>query len=380
MAGGEVSAIAEMANLVANDLVKWFKWTKFPLADQNFKCLKVEKHAAIRRKRKVAEEQEGDTEHDEQILPTQSAPPKSHNHPVDVVLSYVDPYTAKRVMLNTDLKSYKTDSISKTMVRNALKSLGNTIECARSSPEWKAKYNFSEDADIRGLLFVYNHDGDYDKNFYDIFRSVPEKGGEKAQGKIDISNLPISKGQLLHIIEPKTINYMLTIINDSASLHADGTFPETEYFFYYPELTLHKTKLPKEARPATIELLSAPYLIIEHGPIKKYNEKTQSLEDRHCEGFVVYYNRSGATIKEFIYLLDTLSSFQMLDRNCSLRLRIAHDTPDDALRSNFDAAKATYAQDWGFDQYKIEKLDRIEIKIIEVTQKKYSATDVGWRT
>ncbi len=54
--------------------------------------------------------------------------------------------------------------------------------------------------------------------------------------------------------------------------------------------------------------------------------------------------------------------------------------PDDSLRSNFDAAKATYAQDWGFDHYKIQKLDRIEIKIIEVAQKKYSATDVGWRT
>lgn len=260
MAGGEVSAIAEMANLVANDLVKWFRWTKFPLADQNFKCLKVEKHAAPRRKKNSGDKPSIETDHDAPLSPAENEISNSHNHPVDVVLSYVDPYTAKRVMLNTDLKSYKTASISKTMVRNALKSLGNTIECARSSPEWKAKYNFTEDADIRGLLFVYNHDGDYDKNFYDIFRSSPEKGIEKAQGKIDISNLPISKGQLLHIIEPKTINYMLTIINDSASLHADGTFPETEYFFYYPELTLHKTKLPKEDRPATIDSYRRPIL------------------------------------------------------------------------------------------------------------------------
>lgn len=380
MAGGEVSAIAEMANLVANDLVKWFKWTKFPLVDQNFKCLKVEKHSAPRRKRKTADNSLEDTGLDIQTTVEEGTIPKSHNHPVDVILSYVDPYTAKRVMLNTDLKSYQTSSISKTMIRNALKSLGNTIECARSSADWKAKYNFSEDADIRGLLFVYNHDGDYDKNFYNIFLSAPGQNGDKGQGKIDISNLPISKGQLLHIIEPKIINYMLSIINDSASLHADGTFPETEYFFYYPELTLHKTKLPKEKRPATIELLSAPYLIIEHGPIKKYNEKTQALEDRYKEGFIVYYNRSGSTIKEFIYLLDTLSSFQMLDRDCSLRLRIAHDQPAEALRSNFEAAKSTYAEDWGFDQYKIQKLERIELKLVEVAQKRFSATDVGWRS
>ncbi|MGN2409672.1 hypothetical protein ACTACD_28375 [Pseudomonas syringae] len=380
MAGGEVSAVAEMANLVANDLVKWFKWTKFPLVDQNFKCLKVEKHAAPRRKRKTADSSTEDTGLDIQTTVEEGTIPKSHNHPVDVILSYVDPYTAKRVMLNTDLKSYQTNSISKTMIRNALKSLGNTIECARSSIDWKAKYNFSEDADIRGLLFVYNHDGDYDKNFYNIFLSTPGQNGDKGQGKIDISNLPISKGQLLHIIEPKIINYMLSIINDSASLHTDGSFPETEYFFYYPELTLHKTKLPKEKRPATIELLSAPYLIIEHGPIKKYNEKTQTLEDRYKEGFIVYYNRSGSTIKEFIYLLDTLSSFQMLDRDCSLRLRIAHDQPAEALRSNFEAAKSTYAEDWGFDQYKIQKLERIELKLVEVAQKRFSATDVGWRS
>lgn len=380
MAGGEVSAIAEMANLVANDLVKWFKWTKFPLVDQNFKCLKVEKHSAPRRKRKTADGSTEDTGLDVQTAVDECTSPKSHNHPVDVILSYVDPYTAKRVMLNTDLKSYQSSSISKTMIRNALKSLGNTIECARSSADWKAKYNFSEDADIRGLLFVYNHDGDYDKNFYNIFLSTPGQNGDKGQGKIDISNLPISKGQLLHIIEPKIINYMLSIINDSASLHTDGTFPETEYFFYYPELTLHKTKLPKEKRPATIELLSAPYLIIEHGPIKKYNEKTHTLEDRYKEGFIVYYNRSGSTIKEFIYLLDTLSSFQMLDRDCSLRLRIAHDQPAEALKSNFEAAKSTYAEDWGFDQYKIQKLDRIELKLVEIAQKRFSATDVGWRS
>lgn len=379
MAGGEVSAIAEMANLVARDLVKWFKWSKFPLMDQNFKCLKVEKHSTPRRKKKIDGETTSSEESDTQLTPIGDGLPRAHNHPVDVVLSYIDPYTAKRVMLNTDLKSYQTNSISKTMIRNALKSLGQSIECARSSPEWKAKYNFKEDADVRGLLFVYNHDGDYDKNFYEIFKSVVTESGDKGQGKIDITNLPISKGQLLHLIEPKIINYMLSIINDSAGLHAEGSFPETEYFFYYPELTLHKTKLPKESRPATIELLSAPYLIIEHGAVKKYNEKTHDLEDRCKEGFIVYYNRSGSTVKEFIYLLDTLSSFQMLDRDCMLRLRIAHDAPAETLRSNFEAAKVVYAEEWGFDEYKIQKLDRIELKIIEIAQKRFSATDVGWR-
>lgn len=372
MAGGEVSAIAEMANIVSSEIFNWFKWTRFPLMDQNFKCLKVDKHAPP--KKSKDQTAEPGTQKQEALDPD-----RQHKHPVDVVFSYIDPYTAQRVMLNTDLKSYKSGSISKTMIRSALKSLGVTIDCARSSTEWKGKYQHTEDSDVRGLLFVYNHDGEYDKKFYEIFKSEKPEGSDKGQGKIDLSNFPICKGQQVHIIEPRIINYLLTIINDSASLHTEGTFPESEYYFHYPELTLHKTKLPKEDRPATIELLSAPYMIIEHGKVKKYNEKTEQLEERFNSGFVVYYNRSGSTIKEFIYLLDTLSNLQILDRDCSLRLRVACDATSPELRSNFEAAKRSYAEDWGFDEYKKQKLERIELKIIEIVQKKFSETEIGWR-
>lgn len=372
MAGGEVSAIAEMANIVSCEIFNWFKWTRFPLMDQNFKCLKTDKHAPPKKQKEQSPDSApATTEASEQE--------RLHKHPVDVVFSYIDPYTAQRVMLNTDLKSYKSGSISKTMIRSALKSLAVTIDCARSSPEWKGKYNHAEDSEVRGLLFVYNHDGEYDKKFYDVFKSEKVDGSDKGQGKVDLSNFPVCKGQQIHIIEPRTINYLLTIKNDSANLHTEGSFPESEYFFHYPELTLHKTKLPKEARPATIELLSAPYMIIEHNAVKKWNEKSEKLEERFGAGFIVYYNRSGSTVKEFIYLLDTLSNLQILDRDCSLRLRIACDAPSQEIRSNFEAAKTSYAGDWGFDEYKKQKLERIDLKVIEIVQKKFSETEIGWR-
>ena len=371
MAGGEVSAIAEMANIVSTEICTWLKWERFPMMDQNFRCMKPDKHKSSRKTK----------EHEavSSIESTVAEKEQLHKHPVDVVFSYVDPYTAKRIMLNTDLKSYKKDSITKSMIRNALRSLAVTIDCARSSPEWKSKYHHVEGSDIRGLLFVYNHDGEYDKNFYSVFKSEKNDNSNKGSGKIVLSNFPLSKGQQVHIIEPRTINYLTTIKNDSANLHAEGTFPQTEYFFHYPELTLHKTNLPKESRPATLELISSPYMIIEHGPVRKFNEKTDQVEDCFGAGFIVYYNRGGSTVKEFIYLLDTLSNWQILDRDCHLRLRVACDKPSPLLRSNFEAAKTIYAEDWGFDEYKKKKLDRIDLKTIEISRKKFSETDIGWR-
>ena len=177
------------------------------------------------------------------------------------------------------------------------------------------------------MLFVYNHDGEYDKNFYEVFKSEKVEDSKEGAGKIDLSNLPISKGQQVHIIEPKLVNYMLTIVNDTAHLHREGKFPEKEYYFYYPELTLHKAKGQRESRPATIEVLSSPYLIIEHGDIRKYDEEKSEVVVRYKGGYVIYYNEDGGTTTEFIYLLDTLSRFQILDLDCNLRIRVAHDSP-----------------------------------------------------
>lgn len=93
MAGGEVSAIAEMANIVSSEIFNWFKWTRFPLMDQNFKCLKTDKHAPPKKKEQSLDSAPAPTEASEQE--------RLRKHPVDVVFSYIDPYTAQRVMLNT---------------------------------------------------------------------------------------------------------------------------------------------------------------------------------------------------------------------------------------------------------------------------------------
>ena len=344
---GETSNIQEMANLVSDRLFRWFKWDKVELMDENFDCVKVESHSNKK---------------------------ESHTHPVDIVFKYLDPYLNKQIYLNTDLKSYKKKSITPNSLRDSLKSLAYTIDCARASQEWQSRYIHDEmDYEIRGMLFVYNHDGDYDKKFYDVI--TPPKGST-AKG-IRTDNLPIAKGQQIHLVEPLLINYMSTITSDMSRLHHEGTFPQSSYEFFYPELLLHRTHGNQASNPATIEALSSPYLIIYHNDVEKFNEKTRSTEKTFDEGYLIYFNRPGKNAKEFVYLFDSLSKYQILNDKHKIRIRVAHHSPDKNISSHFKAAINIYASDWNFDEYKLKHLENIEFGLVEITKDCFSSTEVA---
>lgn len=92
---------------------------------------------------------------------------KKKTHPSDVVFSYKEAYSAQTAYLNVDLKSYAKETIKPFKIENALKSLALTISCAETSPEWQNLYLNSKD-NYNSKLFIYNPDGEYDKNFYNI--------------------------------------------------------------------------------------------------------------------------------------------------------------------------------------------------------------------
>lgn len=351
---GETGPTAEIANQVSTQLLKWFRWGRFPLKDRNFDCLKPEKHARANKKQK-------------------------HTHPTDVVFSYHDPYLNRRILFNTDLKSYAKSSISGPNVRGALRSLATTIDCARASAEWKTRYEVEDRDEIRGLLFVYNHDAEFDADFERYFASARKKSKEEDEdAAADVGGIPLEANQLIHIIQPRTIVYMQTILNDVAKLHLAGTFPKTNYYFYYPDQKLHKVHLERHKRPATVESICGPYLIVGHDAVVSYDEQTQTNKQSFGEGFVVYYNRPGATHLEFMYLFDVLSACQILDGEKQIRLRIAHNSPDPQVVSNFRRAIKAFVHDWGFDDYIQSKLDAIELEVLDQQKQSFSQTKLGW--
>mgnify|MGYP005830128425 CR=1 FL=1 len=348
---GETRYVAEIAEIISRDVFKHFRWNVAALTDTNFDCVKSQEHS-----RK-----------------------DDHTHPVDVVFYYDDPYLNKTVYLNTDLKSYKKGSISQAQIRGALKSLASTIDCARVSSQWRGRYasSVSGNPEVRGMLFVYNHDNEYDKDFYNHIKPYNPSKTEK---QLNTDSLPLKKKQYLHIVEPKLINYLLTIVNDMKVLAYEDKFPKDKYMFFYPELTLHKTHGNALTRAATIEMLSGPFLVIKHPAIERINDETSAKEVVGDSGYLIYYNRPGGDHREFMYFFDLISRFQILDSGEKIKLRVACLDRDKEITANYYQAIEAYSQAWGFDQYKRSLLENIEFELVETYRTSLSSIDVGWRS
>jgi hypothetical protein len=156
--GGETANIAEIAALLSKDIFRNFGWSLRPPRDQNFPC--VDEDHCNAGKKHISQ------------------------HPADAVYFYEDPYLAKTIYLHTDLKSYAKNSITPHALRKAFVSLGMTIECAQSSEVWRNRYLTDPDErhEVRGFLFVHNHDHGYGSSFYESLV------------KLNIFSLPLGRG------------------------------------------------------------------------------------------------------------------------------------------------------------------------------------------
>lgn len=96
-----------------------------------------------------------------------------------------------------------------------------------------------------------------------------------------------------------------------------------------------------------LSFLTAPFLIIKHDKVIDIDYDTQSRTDKYPNGYVVYYNRNGASELEFMYLFDLLSSYQILNLENNIRIRVASKDRSDSIRSSFNRALEKYAHEWG---------------------------------
>ena len=174
----ETVNVGEIAEKLSEDIFSFFFWQSKDKWNENFEC------------------------HCPTHLGTDNKP--KTKHPGDVVFHYEDPYLGSTTYLHTDLKSYKKKSITKTSMRDALKSLALTIECARDSESWRETYgaDTSESFEVKGLLFVHNHDRGYEGAFDEVI------------AKIGFESLPIPPDVYMHYLGPKDIQRLYTIAND----------------------------------------------------------------------------------------------------------------------------------------------------------------------
>lgn len=327
---------AQIANKIAVDIFQAFHWELYAQNNSNFDCV-LDTHLTDEGKKKLT-------------------------HPGDVVFHYFDPYSSRRVFLHTDLKSYKKSTIQIKKIRSALTSLALTVECANISTSWRKKFKATEGEpyEVRGMLFVANHDNKAKMRFSEFLKGMPK------------SSLPIAKGQILHVLGPVEISNLYSIATD-IRLSRGQTIGEA-YRFFYPDLTLWKSHVPDDMRTgATIEMLLSPYFILKHtAVIINGVEKVQP-------GTVVYYGRQGNTIEEFVYLLDALSRHQLVNSREQIRVKAYHTDRSADLKNNFDKAKHRYCAMWKFEGDREEQIMSITIDGIQQITANYVPDEIGWK-
>ena len=257
-----------MAERLSNELFPVFGWKGVGPTNQNWKCDDATHHLST--------------------------------HPSDVVFYYDEPYEDIRTYLNCDVKSYKKGSITVASVRTAIESLAKAVACAEKSPAWQNMYSHNNVTPaICGLLFIYNHDGEYDKDFQTILNQISP------------SQLALPKGAKLIVLGPQEVSWLNNVRYDIENSRGKGKLPPaTRCQFLYPDLVRRKLIHSKTHAAATVEALSSPWIMLE-----------SQNADGNRSGVDIYYRDLGDTQDEFMYLIDWLLHYNIVHNGISIRIQ-----------------------------------------------------------
>ena len=358
----ETGNISKIAEILATKLFNQFQWFETGAWNQNWACVKDD-HLIVKRKKKkkkgstaqadgaestevLQSEAEGELEVEQQKMLT---------HPSDVVFFYDEPYSLSRTYINTDLKSYKKGTITSGAVTSAIQSLALALECAELSTEWQSKYAHEQKTfQIVGLLFIYNHDGDYDAGFDAIL------------AKVNHAKLRIPKSSRIFVLGPRDIRWLDNVRHDIVMLRGESLLPpESKCSFYYPDLVRRK-KVQTSARAATLEMLTGPWTIL------AYHADSVA----HVARYVVYFRGLGKPTEEFLYLLDHLLHYQMVKEGVTIRIR-AVDSSENA-HSNFKRAVEEYIENYdGGESELASLLKAVTYDLISQVKSQFSLEKIG---
>jgi len=330
----ETAEIQKMAELASADIFSVFGWEHQPLMNQNWDCVEPQKHNRI----------------------------KVKTHPTDVVFKYVDPYSGNDVYIQTDLKSYAKGTLESADLVKAIRELGRATECANKSPDWKKLYvDQTRNHDVLGMLFVYNHDGAYDKDFSDALAPMAP------------SNFDLSPTTFIGVVGPQRVIYLNSVAKDIKISHSDGQLPaKQQRRFFYPHLS-RIMALHQESSVATLLTLLSPLIVM------TYPMTTSSAFSRGC---FAYYDGKGDSVDEFKYLFDYFFKYQRADENTAITINLLQ--PDKNAAATFEIAKTEFARDYwpvadtSQDQFKTA-LNGIRYREPQSVVAQFSQTTLGMK-
>jgi hypothetical protein len=323
---GESENISKMAEILTKEMFNEFFWEKSGPTNINWDCIN-ENH-------------------------------QKRTHPSDIVFSYQEPYLNSRTYLNCDLKSYSKKSINKTSIKTAIENLAMAVSCAENSEDWQKIYIVGSNANfnVHGLLFIYNHDGEYDNDFQTILEEATQ------------TNIQLALNRRIYILSPKDICYLYTVVNDIKRLRGDDYLPKAhDCQYYYPDL-INKKVVSKQIKfAATIEMLLGPFLVLRY----KIQEKNNAF------GLLVYYKKEGKSIDEFIYIIDYLFHYQQLQNYEKIDICLVNPSRD--TPAIFSIAKKEYLVKSNEDEGLAERLSAINYRYVNNIFKSFSEIEIGMR-
>lgn len=240
----ETANIAEIATKVSRELFGTFLWETHGPIDQEWPCEEPDNHGPKGKTRNI---NIGGPASD----PTETADDTAHKvkHPTDIVFYYDEPYSNHRTYINCDLKSYAAGSIKKNQVKKAIESLARALTCLEKSAIWRHRYvRDDKNALYAAMLFVYNHDGDYNAAFDELLASV------------NLASFDIPANSKIIVLGPREISWLDNVSNEMLRMVTLGELgPQHSWRFFYPTLVLAKNVQPS-ARAAIVEMLTGPWI------------------------------------------------------------------------------------------------------------------------
>lgn len=323
----ETQAISKMAELLFDRVFSIFKWTKTGPMNINWDCVNSEMHNGRKK------------------------------HPTDVVFYYDDIYSSSRSYINIDLKSYAKGSIGPASIQKALNNLVDSVTCANSSADWQNLYTHKgKNFDVHGLLFIFNHDSEYDSDFHNLLV------------KTDVTTANLPKNSRVHVFGPMQVCYLNSIATDLKTSLFDKKVTANEYDFFYPDLLRKAIVVPEWTCAATIEMLSSPFILVKY--------KSPSAD--HKYGIIVYYSRKGETREEFMYLIDYLFGYQIFQFASLIEVKMTFCSS--LATANFQKAIEEYLNTTGEDSSDLSvRLKKISVSILENPKPQFSEIDIGMR-
>lgn len=347
----ETANIAEFAKKVAEDLFGTFLWKTRGPRDTNWPCEEPDTHGKRRRKKLRENESDGEPETDRAQNPD---PAKAEvTHPTDIVFYYDEPYSSHRTYINCDLKSYAASTIQKTEVRKAVESLARALTCLEKSSTWRTRFVEDDKAALyAGMLFVYNHDGEFTSHFDEFLASI------------SFSNLDIPRNSKLIVLGPHEIFWLANVSDEILRMRGKGHVgPPESCRFFYPPLVLAKNVQPS-ACAATIEMLTGPWIILKH--------RRQGFER---DSVLIFYRGRGERVEEFSMLFDYLMFHGLVEDGVEINVRTL--MPDPEASAQFTKAIDDYIRCIGGGPEISKLLKDIRYESMTQVRRVFSETEIG---